>query len=50
MQINVADANIVDRCESCHMNAREPLRITPAVMKPREKRNPTNTPGFRQPS
>ncbi len=28
VQINVADANIVDRCESCHMNAREPLRIT----------------------
>ena len=27
VQINVADANIVDRCESCHMNAREPLRI-----------------------
>ncbi len=32
MQINVADANIVDRCESCHMGAREPLKITPAVM------------------
>jgi hypothetical protein len=32
VQINVAEANIVDRCESCHMNAREPLRITPAVM------------------
>ena len=28
VQINVADANIVDRCESCHMNAREPLKIT----------------------
>ena len=28
VQINVADANIVDRCESCHMNAREPLRIS----------------------
>ena len=24
MQINVADANIVDRCESCHMGIREP--------------------------
>ena len=32
VQINVADANIVDRCESCHMNAREPLRISAAVM------------------
>ena len=26
VQINVADANIVDRCESCHMGAREPLQ------------------------
>jgi hypothetical protein len=32
VQINVADANIVDRCESCHMNTREPLKITPASM------------------
>ena len=30
VQINVADANIVDRCESCHMDAREPLRISAA--------------------
>src|ERR1700678_1078145 len=30
VQINVAEANIVDRCESCHMNTREPLRITAA--------------------
>ena len=30
VQINVADANIVDRCESCHLNAREPLKITVA--------------------
>ncbi|MGB8834174.1 MAG: hypothetical protein WCC95_18635, partial [Candidatus Sulfotelmatobacter sp.] len=29
VQINVADANIVDRCESCHMNTREPLKVTP---------------------
>src|SRR5947209_4527082 len=27
-QINVADANIVDRCESCHMGIREPLHLT----------------------
>ena len=27
VQINVAEANIVDRCESCHMNAREPLKM-----------------------
>src|SRR4029077_15079705 len=32
VQINVADANIVDRCESCHMNAREPLKVTAAAM------------------
>ena len=30
VQINVADANIVDRCESCHMGIREPLKLTPA--------------------
>jgi cytochrome c551/c552 len=28
VQINVAEANIVDRCESCHMGIREPLTIT----------------------
>src|SRR5271165_7476485 len=32
VQINVAEANIVDRCESCHMNAREPLKITAVSM------------------
>ena len=32
VQINVAQANIVDRCESCHMNTREPLKITAAAM------------------
>jgi cytochrome c551/c552 len=32
VQINVADANIVDRCESCHMGTRELLKITPAAM------------------
>ena len=31
-QINVAEANIVDRCESCHMGIREPLKITAASM------------------
>ena len=40
VQINVADANIVDRCESCHMNAREPLRITPAVMEAKGEKKP----------
>ncbi|MGA9389314.1 MAG: hypothetical protein WBV69_02610 [Candidatus Sulfotelmatobacter sp.] len=32
VQINVADANIVDRCESCHMGIREPLALTAASM------------------
>ncbi len=32
VQINVADANIVDRCESCHMGAREPVKLTAASM------------------
>ncbi|MGA8298312.1 MAG: c-type cytochrome, partial [Terriglobales bacterium] len=32
MQINVADANIVDRCESCHMGIREPVKLTAASM------------------
>src|SRR5579872_7342647 len=40
VQINVAEANIVDRCESCHMGAREPLRITPAAMTPKGEKKP----------
>ena len=32
VQINVAEANIVDRCESCHMGAREPVKLTAASM------------------
>jgi Cytochrome c len=40
VQINVAEANIVDRCESCHMGAREPLRITAAVMTPKGEKRP----------
>jgi Cytochrome c len=40
VQINVADANIVDRCESCHMGAREPLRITAASMTPKGEKRP----------
>jgi cytochrome c551/c552 len=27
-QINVPEANIVDRCESCHMGVREPVKLT----------------------
>jgi cytochrome c2 len=40
VQINVADANIVDRCESCHMGAREPLKITLAAMTEKGKKTP----------
>ena len=32
LQINVADANIVDRCESCHLGIREPVKLTAAAM------------------
>ena len=37
-QINVADANIVDRCESCHMGTREPLIIKAADMSVKGKK------------
>src|SRR5579864_4945752 len=40
VQINVAEANIVDRCESCHMGAREPLKITPAAMTSKGDKKP----------
>jgi cytochrome c2 len=32
LQINVPEANIVDRCESCHMGIREPVKLTAASM------------------
>ena len=32
LQINVPEANIVDRCESCHMGIREPVELTAAAM------------------
>jgi len=32
VQINVPEASIVDRCESCHMGTRELVKITPASM------------------
>ena len=40
VQINVAEANIVDRCESCHMGVREPLKITAAAMTPKGEKKP----------
>jgi cytochrome c551/c552 len=40
VQINVAEANIVDRCESCHMGIREPLRLTPTAMMAKGEKKP----------
>src|SRR5215469_15190686 len=40
VQINVAEANIVDRCESCHMNTREPVKVTAAAMTPKGQKKP----------
>src|ERR1700733_14651943 len=40
VQINVAEANIVDRCESCHMNTREPLKVTAAAMVAKGEKQP----------
>ena len=37
-QINVNEFDIVDRCETCHLGVREPLRLTPAAMTPRRKK------------
>jgi mono/diheme cytochrome c family protein len=39
-QINVAEANIVDRCESCHMGIRDPLKLTAASMSPAGAKSP----------
>ncbi len=33
-QINVTSGDIVDRCETCHLGVREPIRITPTDMMP----------------
>src|ERR1700730_16529258 len=32
LQINVPEANIVDRCESCHVGIREPVKLTAVAM------------------
>ncbi|MGA8153985.1 MAG: c-type cytochrome [Terriglobales bacterium] len=40
VQINVAEANIVDRCESCHMGIREPVKLTVASMTPKGEKHP----------
>jgi hypothetical protein len=39
-QINVAEANIVDRCESCHIGIREPVKLTAASMSPKGAKAP----------
>jgi len=38
LQINVPEANIVDRCESCHMGIREPVKLTAAAMSEKGKK------------
>src|SRR5215470_15898100 len=38
MQINVAEANIVDRCESCHMGIREPVKLSAISMSAKGKK------------
>jgi len=40
LQINVAEANIVDRCQSCHMNILEPVKVTAASMTPKGEKKP----------
>jgi len=40
VQVNVADANIVDRCESCHMGIREPLKLTAVSMSAKGAKKP----------
>jgi mono/diheme cytochrome c family protein len=37
-QINVPEANIVDRCESCHIGIREPVKLTVASMSAKGKK------------
>ena len=40
MQINVAEANIVDRCESCHLGIREPVKLTALSMSAKGAKRP----------
>ena len=40
VQINVAEANIVDRCESCHIGIREPLKLTASSLSPKGAKQP----------
>jgi Cytochrome c len=38
LQINVPEANIVDRCESCHMGIREPVKLSAEAMSVKGKK------------
>src|SRR5256885_14999588 len=38
LQINVPEANIVDRCEPCHMGIREPVKLTATSMSAKDKK------------
>src|SRR5580693_8951000 len=38
LQINVPEANIVDRCESCHVGIREPVKLTAISMSAKGKK------------
>jgi cytochrome c2 len=40
VQINVADANIVDRCQSCHMGITEPVKLTAVSMEGKGEKKP----------
>lgn len=40
VQINVPEANIVDRCQSCHMGILEPIKITAASMIAKGEKQP----------
>jgi len=40
LQINVASANLVDRCESCHVGIREPVKISAASMMAKGDKKP----------
>jgi cytochrome c551/c552 len=40
VQINVPEANIVDRCQSCHMGILEPIKITAVSMTAKGEKQP----------
>lgn len=40
VQINVPEAGIVDRCQSCHMGITEPIKLTAASMTAKDEKQP----------